>query len=49
MIKHFLRKELCGNVTNQHETVQDGKETIVYVDMDEKGNFVDFEGICPSD
>ena len=33
---------MCGNVTNQHETIEDNKETIVYVDMDEKGNSIDF-------
>ena len=46
MIKYFLRKELCGNVTNQPETIQDDKETIVYVDIDEKGNSVDFAEVA---
>ena len=37
---------MIGNVTNQHETIQDGKETIVYVDIYEKGNSVGFAEVA---
>ena len=41
LLKWFLRKELRGNVTNQHETIVDKKNMIVYVEYDEQGNKFD--------
>ena len=46
MLKNFLKKELRGNVTNQHENIVDAKNTIVYVDLDESGNKIDFKDVA---
>ena len=46
MLKNFLQKELRGNVTNQHETIVDDKNTIIYVDLDQTGNKVDFSDVA---
>ena len=41
LLQWFLQKELCGNITNQHETIVDNKNMIVYVEYDEQGNKFD--------
>ena len=46
LLKWFLQKELCGNATNQHETIVDNKNTIVYVEYDEHRNKVAFAGVA---
>ena len=43
--KGKLSKGLCGNVTSQPECFVEGKNTIVYVDMDENGKKVDFADV----
>ena len=41
-LKKYLRSQLCGNVEYQPENVNTGKNTIVYIDLDEVGNVIDF-------
>ena len=36
-MKKELSKGLCGNVTSQPEAYIEGKNTIIYVDMDQNG------------
>ena len=44
--KTTVKKGLCGNVTSQPECFVEGKNTIVYVDMDENGKKIDFADVA---
>ena len=45
-LKNYLRSQLMTNVEYQPENVNMGKNTIVYIDMDEVGNVIDFAEIA---
>ena len=41
-LKNYLRRKIRGNVEYHTENVDTGKYTIVYIDMDEAGNGINF-------
>ena len=41
-LKNYFRGQLHGNCECQPENVDKDKNTIVYIDMDELGNIIDF-------
>ena len=44
--KGKVSKGLCGNITSQPEAMVEGKNTIIYVDMDQNGKRVDFADVA---
>ena len=45
-LKEKNKRGLCSNVTSQPECYEEGKNTIIYVDMDKDGNRIDFADVA---